>query len=103
MTQTLAEFRTIRDAEAYFEFFGLNYDPQILNVNRLHILRKFSEAMQAVDATPEPLEDQERLARYREGLAAAYTLFLTSNSLEQKLFKVFQQPHDDVVLVEDIT
>lgn len=102
MSRTLEKFKTIRDAEDYFKFFELDCDSRILNVNRLHILRKFSEVIQEVDATAETLTEAEILDRYRQGLEAAYALFLTSNSLEQKLFAVFQQDRGDVVLLDEI-
>lgn len=102
MTRTLAEFETLRDAEEYFTFFGLDYDPQVVNVNRLHILRKFSQAIKTISASSESLSETEILTQYQQALQDAYTLFLTSNSIEQKLFGVFQRPHDDVVMLDDI-
>ncbi|TAF20958.1 MAG: nitrogenase stabilizing/protective protein, partial [Nostocales cyanobacterium] len=38
MSGTLAEFKKIVEAEAYFQFFNLPYDQHFVNVNRLHIL-----------------------------------------------------------------
>ena len=98
-TATLAQFNQLRDAENYFEFFGLPYDPQVVNVNRLHILRKFSQLVQAVDKNQ---SEAELLAAYGQALQTAYTLFLTSSSVEQKLFKVFQDRPKNVVMLSDI-
>jgi len=100
MTKTLAEFYQLRDAEDYFHFFDLPFNPQVVNVNRLHILRKFGQLKEAIDQ--ETTDPQVRLERYRAALAQAYEVFLTSSSYEQKLFKVFQQPAPNVVLVSDI-
>lgn len=97
------EFNRLRDAEEYFDFFGLTYDPAVVNVNRLHILRKFSQLMQAIDAEAPDLDPVERLPRYQQALLEAYEVFLSSNSREQKLFKVFHQKPDNVVLVSEIT
>jgi nitrogenase-stabilizing/protective protein len=102
MTRTLAEFNQIVDAEQYFEFFNLPYDPQIVNINRLHILRKFSEYMQNINAASTASSEADRLEEYQAALEEAYSVFLTSNSLEQKLFKVFQNKPKNVVLLSEI-
>lgn len=101
MTGTLAEFNQIIDAEQYFEFFGLDYDPVTVNVNRLHILKKFSNEIRQVNALPE-LSDAERLQQYREALVNSYALFLTSSGVEQKLFKVFHDKPKNVVMLSEI-
>lgn len=97
--KTLTEFNQLHNAEDYFEFFDLPYDPQIVNINRLHILRKFSQLMAEVDPT---LSDGQKLEAYRHALENAYAVFLTSSSVEEKLFKVFQQKPKNVVLLSDI-
>jgi nitrogenase-stabilizing/protective protein len=98
-TFSLSQFSQLTDAEAYLEFFGLTYDPQVVNVNRLHILRKFSELVRAIDKNQ---SEAELLAAYGQALQTAYTLFLTSSSVEQKLFKVFQDRPKNVVMLSDI-
>lgn len=99
-TLSLAQFNQLKDAEEYFEFFGLTYDPKVVNINRLHILRKFSQFVQEVDKNQ---SEAEILAAYSQQLRNAYDLFLTSNSVEQKLFKVFQDKPNNVVKLSDIT
>ncbi len=97
--QTLTKFNQLKDAEEYFQFFGLPYDPKVVNVNRLHILRKFSQLVQDEDKS---LPEAQRLGYYRQALQTAYDLFLTSTSVEQRLFKVFQDRPSNVVMVSDI-
>ncbi|MGI0485149.1 nitrogenase-stabilizing/protective protein NifW [Pantanalinema rosaneae CENA516] len=100
---TLKEFKAITDAEAYFEFFQLEYDPKVVNVNRLHILKKFSQLMADIDA--EGTADRtevELLNRYQEALVQAYNVFLTTSPLQTKLFKVFNEKPKNVVLLTDI-
>lgn len=97
--KTLSQFNRLKDAEEYFEFFELPYDPQTLNVNRLHILRKFSQLVQNQEKAQ---DEAQTLAAYRQALITAYDLFLTSSSVEQKLFKVFQERPKNVVMVSDI-
>ncbi|MCD8487236.1 MAG: nitrogenase-stabilizing/protective protein NifW [Desertifilum sp.] len=100
MSVTLAEFNQLTDAEQYFAFFDLPYDATIVNVNRLHILQKFSQLIQEIDIAE--LSETQILEQYRFAFQQAYSLFLTSNSLEQKLFKVFQKKSNNLVLLEDI-
>jgi nitrogenase-stabilizing/protective protein len=102
MTGTLDEFRQLTDAEQYFEFFGLDYDPTIVNVNRLHILKQFSNQIRQLDQTLPELEPTERLQRYCTALLDAYTVFTHSSGVEQKLFKVFRQKPANVVLLSEI-
>ncbi len=100
-TRSLAKFNQLRNAEDYFEFFELDYDPQVVNINRLHILRKFSQLVQTMDT--QGLEtDEQKLTIYRNALQMAYDLFLTSNSVQQKLFKVFQDKPKNVVMLSEI-
>jgi nitrogenase-stabilizing/protective protein len=102
MPKTLADFHGIVNAEDYFEFFELPYDPKIVNVNRLHILQKFSQFMQTIN--PDTTADEaEILNQYRVALQNAYNLFITSSPLEQKLFKVFQNKPQNVVMLSDIS
>jgi nitrogenase-stabilizing/protective protein len=101
MTQTLAVFNTLSTAEEYLQFFNLPYDPEVVSVNRLHILQKFSQLIQGIEPDLS-LSESDRLAQYRVALESAYALFLTSSPLEQKLFKVFQKKPGNVVLLSDI-
>lgn len=98
----LAQFNQITDAEAYFEFFGLAYDPQIVNINRLHILRKFSQLIADADQSSAEQSEQQQLQTYRQALQAAYSVFTISSSVEQKLFKVFQDRPKNIVMLSEI-
>ena len=99
--KTLAQFNTLKNAEDYFEFFGLAYDPQVVNVNRLHILGKFSQLVQDVD-NDETQSEEQKLGAYQQALQTAYELFLESSAVEEKLFKVFKDKPKNVVMVSDI-
>jgi len=101
-TQTLARFNNLKNAEEYFEFFGLPYDPQVVNINRLHILGKFSQLVQAADVDETQTEEQ-KLTAYRQALQTAYEVFLESSGVEQKIFKVFKDQPKNVVMVSDVT
>jgi len=102
MSGTLSEFKQLVDAEQYFEFFQLPYDAHFVNVNRLHILRKFSGFMAAIDAAAPDLGDTEKLNRYKEALQEAYDTFVVSSPGQEKLFKVFTDPVPGVVKLSQI-
>ncbi|EKQ67151.1 Nitrogen fixation protein NifW [Leptolyngbyaceae cyanobacterium JSC-12] len=102
MSGTLVEFEQLVDAEQYFEFFQLPYDPHFVNVNRLHILRKFSSFMNAINEAAPDLAESEKLDRYKGALQEAYDTFKVSSPGQEKLFKVFNDPVPGVVKLSQI-
>ncbi|WP_353930920.1 nitrogenase-stabilizing/protective protein NifW [Okeanomitos corallinicola TIOX110] len=103
MTGTIQEFKKLVDAEEFFIFFQLPYDQQLVNVNRLHILKKFSQYMSEIDQEFPNLSEQEKLAQYCLALQKAYQVFTESTPHEQKLFKVFNDKPKNVVTLTEIT
>lgn len=99
---TLAEFNQLTDAEQYFQFFELDYDPTIVNINRLHILKQFANDIRQIDRDTR-LNEAERLHQYRLALLRAYQLFCTSTGVAQKLFKVFHERPQNIVLLSEIS
>lgn len=102
MSGTLAEFNQLTDAEQYFEFFNLPYDPTIVNVNRLHILRKFSSYMEEINTQSTEASETEILDQYSQALQQAYNVFLSSTPVQEKLFKVFNDKAKGVVLLNEV-
>ncbi|UKO95936.1 nitrogenase-stabilizing/protective protein NifW [Nostoc sp. UHCC 0870] len=101
MTKTIEEFKKLVDAEEYFKFFELDYDPKLVNVNRLHILKKFSQFMSEIDSNPD-LNTEERLNQYSLALQQAYETFLESSPQQQKLFKVFKDKPKNVITLTEL-
>ncbi|MEB3291784.1 MAG: nitrogenase-stabilizing/protective protein NifW [Synechococcales bacterium] len=99
---SLAEFNRLVNAEEYLEFFVLPYNAQFVNINRLHILQKFSSLIQAIDTEVDGLSEADILERYRLALIEAYETFQTSSPLSQKLFKVFNDRPKNMVLLSEI-
>jgi len=102
MNPKTLEFNAITQAEDYFAFFNLPYDSQFLNVNRLHILQKFSQFLKSEGRSSPNLEDVQTFNHYRQLLEQAYQLFQSSSPQEQKLFKVFQDKPKNIVMLSDI-
>ncbi|MHC5722737.1 MAG: nitrogenase-stabilizing/protective protein NifW [Nostoc sp.] len=103
MTGTIDEFKQLVDAEEFFKFFDMSYDLEVVNVNRLHILKKFSQYIQEIDNNSPDLSQEEKLNQYSLALQKAYQVFIDSTPHEQKLFKVFNDKPKNVVTLTEIT
>ena len=100
--KTLKNFNELVDAEDFLNFFEIPFDQTTVNVNRLHILKAFSLAIEEVEKNNK-LTETEKITAYKAGLESAYKTFLTSNAQEQKVFPVFQKEHKDVVKLTEIS
>lgn len=90
--------KTLSSAEDFLEFFGIEYDPHVVQVNRLHILQRFHDYLETAHSLPE----DERLRRtlYTQRLKQAYEDFLHSDALTEKVFRVFnRQAKSDPTLI----
>ncbi|RCJ29012.1 nitrogenase stabilizing/protective protein [Nostoc minutum NIES-26] len=103
MTGTIEEFKQLVDTEEFLQFFNLPYDEKFVNVNRLHILKKFSQYIREIDDNSPDLSAEEKLNQYSLALQKAYEVFLESTPHEQKLFKVFNDKPKNVVTLTEIT
>ncbi len=82
------ELDNLESAEDFLNYFGLEYDPSVVHVNRLHILQRFHDYLsKGQDALPE--EDDARREVYQRLLSRAYQDFVESDALTEKVFKVF--------------
>jgi len=85
----LAQMESFSATEEFFAFLGVDYEPAVVNVSRLHILKRFQQYLRAVPVPPDVCEDEAR-AHCRQLLARAYQDFVKSNAITEKVFKVFQ-------------
>jgi len=84
----LDDLRRLSAAEEFFEFLEVAYEPEVLRVARLHILRRMGEYLR--DALLTEMDDTALRVRCRKFLEAAYTDFVRSSPLEQRVFKVLK-------------
>jgi nitrogenase-stabilizing/protective protein len=84
----LSAVRAAASAEEIFALLGVGYDPKVLNVARLHILKRMSAYLAEADLDGLPPGDVE--VRLKEALARAYQDLASSSPLEQRVFKVLQ-------------
>ncbi len=81
--------KALSSAEDFFAFFAVPFDERIVQVNRLHILKRFYQYLHKSDGLS-GLNEVDLFKRYRELLAQAYQDFVQSTPAREKVFKVFQ-------------
>jgi nitrogenase-stabilizing/protective protein len=75
-------------AEEFLDFFGIDYQPTIVHVNRLHILKRFNQYLQTNGVWK--LDVAAQHASAKDMLIRAYQDFVRSTPAQEKVFKVFQ-------------
>lgn len=78
----------LSSAEDFLEYFGVPFEPAVVQVNRLHILQRFHDYL-----TNNPCEgdDAIRHAHNRRFLELAYRDFTTSDALTERVFSVLKK------------
>ncbi len=90
MQDTLAiKLTQLSSAEDFLQFFGVPHDMEVINVSRLHILKRFYQYIRQEAKLPEDNE-QALYQCYRNLLIKAYGDFVKSTPAQEKVFKVFQ-------------
>jgi len=84
---TLSKFSA---AEEFLDFMGISYDPKVVSVNRLHILKRFHDYLGRAGAETQGADDETLRAVYHRLLEKAYVDFTTSDGVTEKVFKVFR-------------
>ncbi|WP_028534988.1 nitrogenase-stabilizing/protective protein NifW [Paludibacterium yongneupense] len=84
LMQRMARLSSIED---FLGFFDLPYDMAVVNVSRLHILKRFYLYLRAEDTARQ--SEEEGYQCCRRLLARAYDDFLHTTPAEARLFKVF--------------
>jgi nitrogenase-stabilizing/protective protein len=82
------DMEELTSAEDFLDYFGIDYVPSVVHVNRLHILQRFHDYMSETEVMPKLEEDRRVL--FHDLLAAAYQDFVDSDALTEKVFKVFR-------------
>jgi len=93
--ETLAKLST---AEQFFSTLNVPFDEQVLNVSRLHILKRFKDLIRTTDM--DGLGDPETEAVCRAALIDAYEDFAEGRGA--KTFKVFKDAQPGFVSIGDI-
>ena len=86
----------LASAEDFLNYFGIEYEVSVVQVNRLHILQRFHNYL-AKALLPDA--DEARRAVYATLLQQAYQDFVKSDALTEKVFKVFHMHEPQVKFV----
>ncbi len=76
-------------AEDFFTLLGVAYDAKVVNVARLHILKRMGQYLADEDFTGLP--DKTVTERCKAVLERAYADFVASSPIEQRVFKVLKE------------
>ena len=89
MEAFLLKLKELSSAEDFLQYFSVPFDQRVVNVSRLHILKRFFQYIRQQNL----LSTQNELdlyQSYRAQLLRAYGDFVTSTPAQEKVFKVFQ-------------
>lgn len=92
METFLDQLKALSSAEDFLHFFGVPFDPEVVNVSRLHILKRFFQYLRQ-QSTAQSADEVQLFTTYRTLLAQAYADFVKSTPAQEKVFKVFQDTH----------
>ncbi len=90
MDNLTQQLKQLSSAEDFLGFFGVPYEPSVVHVSRLHILKRFYQYIRQAPELPGDNE-QALYAVYRDLLVRAYSDFVRSTPAQEKVFKVFQE------------
>ena len=76
----------LSSAEDFLDYFGIDYEAHVVQVNRLHILQRYHDYLAKQEAGKAP-----DYAAWRGWLLRAYEDFVGSSAQQEKVFAVFQK------------
>lgn len=101
MTPAIAALSKLSSAEEIFAHFDLPFDPAVINVSRLHILKRFNQYLvRAGDFSG--IDVGEAHQAVRGLLQLAYQDFLNSSAVEQRVFKLFHSGSTQRISVDTL-
>jgi len=89
MNTLVQRLSKLSSAEDFLDFFGLPYEEAVLNVSRLHILKRFFQYMRQ-EKTMDITDEIEMFRLMHKLLARSYADFIASTPAKEKVFKVLQ-------------
>lgn len=88
----LEKLQELSSAEEFFEFLGVPFEPSVVHVARLHIMRRMGQYLRGseVEGALENADDDALLTLCRDHLQQAYDDFVASSPIAERVFKVHQ-------------
>ncbi len=81
--------KPLSTVEEFLDHFGIDYQPQVAAVSRLHIMQRFHQYLRQEPGLAE-MEEAELRAVCRRLLTRAYQDFVHSTPIKEKVFKVLR-------------
>ncbi|WP_425090893.1 nitrogenase stabilizing/protective protein NifW [Tropicimonas sp. S265A] len=82
----LDHINKLSSAEDIFTYLLLPYEAEVVNISRLHIMKRFGGYLR--DARFVGMDEEEVFLESRQLLKRAYTDFVASTPIAEKVFKV---------------
>ena len=86
----------LTSAEEFLDYFRVEYDPHVVQVNRLHILQRFHDYIAGETI---PADEKGKYRKYQKLLREAYQNFVNSDARTEKVFKVFRTDETQTVFI----
>jgi nitrogenase-stabilizing/protective protein len=89
----LEDLGRLSAAEDFFTYLGVDFDPSVVRVSRLHIMRRMGQYLKGaeLDNAFDGLDDVAIKAQCAAHLANAYQDFVVSSPIQERLFKVHKE------------
>ncbi|MEM6679194.1 MAG: nitrogenase stabilizing/protective protein NifW [Pseudomonadota bacterium] len=84
----LEHIASLSSAEEIFSYLLMPYEPEVMNVARLHIMKRFGAYLGKEDFAGK--DESETFLAARTVLKRAYLDFIESSPIAEKVFKVHQ-------------
>ena len=88
MSELKQAMGSLSSAEEFLNFLDVDYDQRVVNVNRLHILKRFNQYLARHNFIGTC--DAAIKTEYKTLLEQAYNDFVKSDAVTEKVLKVFQ-------------
>jgi nitrogenase-stabilizing/protective protein len=82
------ELSELEGAEDFLSYFDVPFDQAVVHVNRLHILQRYHDYIEAEDHPP--ADEAARKALYGELLTKAYQDFVVSDARTEKVLQIYK-------------
>ncbi len=83
------DLEELSSAEDFLDFFEIEFDKSVVQVNRLHIMQRYHDYLSKAGEPDESMTEDEVKAVYKSLLQQAYQDFVESDALTEKVFRVF--------------
>jgi nitrogenase-stabilizing/protective protein len=89
----LQDLGQLSSAEDFFNYLDLPFEPTVVQVSRLHILRRMGQYLKGseIDGAFDGLSEEQIKTLCRDHLDQAYQDFVASTPIQERLFKVHKE------------